>query len=263
VQPNHRAAFRIASAYAIAAVAWILLSDSFVALFPQGIAAAMQTGKGLAFVLTTTAVLYFVIARFSDQLGLASSHAASTERLLTQVVETVPVGVVLTNSDGEITFVNPAGEGLLGLTGPESVGRTLEEICFYDDPSRAASFGELLRTGAVDGIELGYGGDKPSRTLIARAAEIDPDVPGSGWIVALADVTDSHHTSARLKTLVDGYRFLTEAANTVGAHLAQARPQTGGMNARAMLEDPRQAYLVLHAEPEFDPGYMAPGLLGR
>ena len=24
------------------------------------------------------------------------------------------------------------------------------------------------------------------------------------------------------------------------------------MNARAMLEDPRQAYLVLHAEPEFD-----------
>ncbi len=46
--------------------------------------------------------------------------------------------------------------------------------------------------------------------------------------------------------------FLTEAANTVGAHLARARPQTGGMNARAMLEDPRHAYLLLHAEPEFD-----------
>ena len=46
--------------------------------------------------------------------------------------------------------------------------------------------------------------------------------------------------------------FLTEAANTVGAHLAQARPQSGGMNAQAMLEDPRHAYLVLHAEPEFD-----------
>ncbi len=46
--------------------------------------------------------------------------------------------------------------------------------------------------------------------------------------------------------------FLTDAANTVGAHLAGARPQSGGMNARAMLDDPRQAYLVLHAEPEFD-----------
>jgi NADH-quinone oxidoreductase subunit G len=46
--------------------------------------------------------------------------------------------------------------------------------------------------------------------------------------------------------------FLTDAANTVGGHLAGARPQAGGMNARAMLDDPRQAYLVLHAEPEFD-----------
>jgi len=46
--------------------------------------------------------------------------------------------------------------------------------------------------------------------------------------------------------------FLTDAANTVGAHLAGARPQAGGMNARAMLDDPRQAYLLLHAEPEFD-----------
>ena len=46
--------------------------------------------------------------------------------------------------------------------------------------------------------------------------------------------------------------FLTEAANTVGAHLALARPQQGGMHARAMQEDPRHAYLMLHAEPEFD-----------
>jgi NADH-quinone oxidoreductase subunit G len=46
--------------------------------------------------------------------------------------------------------------------------------------------------------------------------------------------------------------FLTDAANTVGAHVARARPEAGGMNARAMLDDPRHAYLVLHAEPEFD-----------
>ncbi|MCC7327397.1 MAG: NADH-quinone oxidoreductase subunit G [Burkholderiales bacterium] len=46
--------------------------------------------------------------------------------------------------------------------------------------------------------------------------------------------------------------FLTEAANTVGAHLAGALPQSGGMNAQAMLDDPRRAYLLLHAEAEFD-----------
>ena len=46
--------------------------------------------------------------------------------------------------------------------------------------------------------------------------------------------------------------FLTEAANTVGAHLAGALPQSGGMHVQAMLADPRKAYLLLHAEPEFD-----------
>ena len=46
--------------------------------------------------------------------------------------------------------------------------------------------------------------------------------------------------------------FLPEAANTVGAHLAGALPQTGGMHIQAMLADPRKAYVVMHAEPEFD-----------
>jgi len=212
VQPNQRAALRIASAYAVVAVAWILLSDSFVAMFPVPVAEVMQTSKGLAFVVVTTLTLYVVISRFSQQLGLVTSRAASTERILTQVVETVPVGVVMTSNDGDIAFLNPAAEELLGLKAVEAVGRTLEEICFYDDPSQAASLGDLLRTGAVDDIELGYGGAQPSRTLIARAAGIDPDVPGSGWIVALADVTDAQHTRARMQRLAHGYRFLTESA---------------------------------------------------
>ncbi len=49
---------------------------------------------------------------------------------------------------------------------------------------------------------------------------------------------------------------LTEAANTVGGHVAGALPQHGGRNAQAMLggdgNEPRRAYVVLHAEPEFD-----------
>ncbi len=62
------------------------------------------------------------------------------------------------------------------------------------------------------------------------------------------------HALAQLLSEITGATlgFLTEAANSVGAHLAQARPRDGGMNSRAMLEDPRHAYLVLHAEPEFD-----------
>jgi NADH-quinone oxidoreductase subunit G len=46
--------------------------------------------------------------------------------------------------------------------------------------------------------------------------------------------------------------FLTEAANTVGAHLVNALPDAGGLNAREVFEQPRKGYLLLNVEPEFD-----------
>ena len=55
----------------------------------------------------------------------------------------------------------------------------------------------------------------------------------------------AHNTDARL-----GY--LTEAANTVGGYLAKATPGEEGANAAQMFEQPRKAYILLNAEPEFD-----------
>jgi NADH-quinone oxidoreductase subunit G len=47
--------------------------------------------------------------------------------------------------------------------------------------------------------------------------------------------------------------FLGEAANSVGGYLAGATPTAGaGMNALQMLAQPRKAYLLLHAEMDFD-----------
>ena len=46
--------------------------------------------------------------------------------------------------------------------------------------------------------------------------------------------------------------YLTEAANTVGAQLAGARPQAGGLNAAQMLEGQLKAVFLLNNEPEFD-----------
>ena len=45
---------------------------------------------------------------------------------------------------------------------------------------------------------------------------------------------------------------LTEAANTVGAYVVGAHPAGRGLNAQAMLAEPRKAYLLVHVEPEFD-----------
>lgn len=46
--------------------------------------------------------------------------------------------------------------------------------------------------------------------------------------------------------------YLTEAANTVGAQLAEAFPQSNGLDAGAMLSGKLKAILLLNTEPEFD-----------
>ena len=46
--------------------------------------------------------------------------------------------------------------------------------------------------------------------------------------------------------------FLTEAANTVGAHIALAVPGEGGLSARAMLAEPRRAYVLFNTEAQLD-----------
>ncbi|MFP3797791.1 NADH-quinone oxidoreductase subunit NuoG [Paraburkholderia sp. SIMBA_027] len=55
----------------------------------------------------------------------------------------------------------------------------------------------------------------------------------------------AEHTGATLG-------FLTEAANTVGAHLVGALPGRDGLNAREAFEQPRKGYLLFNVEPEFD-----------
>jgi NADH-quinone oxidoreductase subunit G len=71
--------------------------------------------------------------------------------------------------------------------------------------------------------------------------------PRAGRLVALAQAIATN-VGAR-------FGFLTEAANTVGAHLAGAVPSGDGLNARQMVEQPLAAYVLLNVEPSLDHGF--------
>ena len=70
--------------------------------------------------------------------------------------------------------------------------------------------------------------------------------PSYGEIARVAQAI-GHLTGARLGVI-------GEAANSVGGHLVGALPAPGssGLNARAMLAQPRQAYLLMGLEPSLD-----------
>ena len=85
-------------------------------------------------------------------------------------------------------------------------------------------------------------------------------VSGKGAAVLLGNFAAQHPQASQLQRLAQElaalldakFGFLGEAANSVGGYLAGCVPTDGGMNAASMLARPRRAYVLLHAEPDFD-----------
>ncbi|MBR8414868.1 NADH-quinone oxidoreductase subunit NuoG [Burkholderia cenocepacia] len=83
---------------------------------------------------------------------------------------------------------------------------------------------------------------------------------GERRAVLLGNVAVRHPQFAKLHAVAQWiadntgatFGFLTEAANTVGAHIVGALPGEGGLNAREAFEQPRKGYVLLNVEPEFD-----------
>jgi len=83
---------------------------------------------------------------------------------------------------------------------------------------------------------------------------------GQSVAVLLGNLAAQHPQAAQLQRLAQElagllggrFGFLGEAANSVGGYLAGCVPSEGGLNARTLLEQPRRAYLLLNAEPDFD-----------
>ena len=98
-------------------------------------------------------------------------------------------------------------------------------------------------------------------TVSAEAQAIAQSLAsGSNTGILLGNFAQQHPQAATLqalagqlaKALGGKFGFLGEAANSVGGYAAKAVPGAGGLNAAAMIKDPRQAYVVLGAEPELD-----------
>ncbi len=103
---------------------------------------------------------------------------------------------------------------------------------------------------AVKGVEVGS----------AAAAIAKNLAEGKNVTVLLGNFAQQHPQATQLQLLAQQisalcgakFGFLGEAANSVGGYLAQAVPGAQGLNAAAMLDTPRKAYLLLNAEPELD-----------
>jgi PAS domain S-box-containing protein len=230
-----KTALRVASAYAAIALGWILLSDLLVSALPQSVVPAAQSAKGVLFVIVTAVVIFLYVERYVTRAHSEEERSRTVERMLVQVVSTVPVGVLLTGDDGTISFLNSAAEKMLGTTVSDAIGSGIDELLSPDHETGSALMTELMRTGGIEDLPLGQA-DAPTRSVLARAAEIDPSLPASGWVIAIADVTEAHRAQAAIESQLASYRFLAQglsaavtATDRVGllGDVARAAVQSG------------------------------------
>ena len=150
-----------------------------------------------------------------------------------------------------VSVVNPVDDDWLmpiaqkAIAPPSRMPRLLAEIVVA-----AAARKGVPAPAALAGVEA----DDTARAIAESLAD------GQRAAILLGNLAEQHRDASQLLALAQALAeisgaalgCLTESANSLGAEIAGARPAAGGLDAQAMLADPRKAYLILHAEPEFD-----------
>ena len=124
-------------------------------------------------------------------------------------------------------------------------------------PAALAAIVVAAAQGAGKPVPAALAGVEPRASAQAIAASL---LAGSKRAVFLGNAAVQHAEAAQIRALGQALAeilgatlgTLVEGANAVGAGLVGAQPADGGLDARAMLDAPRKAYVILHAEPELD-----------
>ncbi len=150
----------------------------------------------------------------------------------------------------QLSVIGAGGEDLL-MPATQLLGAPSQWLSLLAEVAVAiAAANNAARPAGTDGIEAG---DVAKRIAASLAS-------GERKAVFLGNAAVAHPQFSQLHALAQWVAqqtgatlgFLTEAANTVGGYIAGALPQSNGLDAAAMLAQPRRAYVLLGAEPEFD-----------
>jgi len=108
VMSERRFALGIAAAFAIAGVAWVLLTDVLLYSLTsdRALAARFETAKGWLFVLFSSVVIYLLAHRSAARLVRARAAMMA-------VVDSIADGVLLLGRDRHVAYANPAAARML------------------------------------------------------------------------------------------------------------------------------------------------------
>ena len=126
---------KIVIIYAAFGSAWIYFSDTVLnwLVSDSYILKEISIFKGLFFIIATSVLLYFLIARLSNQIKQSTNALRESEELLRFLVKNASDGLIIMNADGSQRYVSPGAEKLSGFPIAELQGRTIDTLIHPDD----------------------------------------------------------------------------------------------------------------------------------
>jgi len=146
---------RIVALYAIFGGLWIYFSDSIVGVIIHDpvLIIRLSVYKGLAFILITATLLYFLIARYARRISETSRQLSENESLLKLTaysVEHITDAVYWLTEDGRFWNCNAAACKMLGYSREELLNLSVLDIDpDYENEDRRSHKEELEKTGSL------------------------------------------------------------------------------------------------------------------
>lgn len=217
----------------------------------------VPTGEGLDAVVLTRMALFGVVAlvtawlgdrvrRTGTQLGAVESELRQLQLDTSDILGTLDTGVVTVDSDGELVYMNPAAEALLGMRGQEWVGRPVLQELGRVAPGISTVVSRTLSSGQpVRRYETHSRATPNTRVLGVRTTALDRARKDRPWVtVVLQDITDAqrvealHRRADRLEAVAEMAASMAhEIKNPLASIRSAVEQLTGGAGGRLREED--------------------------
>jgi PAS domain S-box-containing protein len=230
---------RITFNYIIFGLLWIFFSDKILdsLLTDTFLITKFQTYKGALFVFATAIFLYFLARKHMQNMKSAEAEL----RKLSQAVEQSPVGIIITNTEGIIEYVNPRATQLTGFEAEELYGKDTSIFSSGETSLKEYQFlWETIKSGKIWHGE--FHNKRKNGQLYWESATISPVFDSNGNITHfLAIKEDITNRKASEIALNESEELLRKFAS----HLQNVREEEKLALAREIHDDLGQTLIAL------------------
>jgi PAS domain S-box-containing protein len=217
-------------------VGWLCVLGSQAGLYDEEVGSALRSVMEVVLILALLWWILQALRRQDERRRLAEADLQTSEQALSHTLESITDGFVSFDRDWRFTYVNTAGERLLGVSRAQLIGKIfwdlfpdILETQLYKDFQRAATERVMIETEATD-LRAG-------RHFVNR---VYPGVEG-GVSVYFQDVTLRKQAEEALRQ-ADKRKdeFLATLAHELRNPLAPIRSSAKILLSKGLLESQRQ-----------------------